>query len=374
MGFGVTSDWINQTSDWIQAKAGRTAGIWIALGLMVAAGIYVRPAVKAVVLGLQYAALSDDLSRAFTGNPVAFRILTPLISNLLGFHGHLIIITNLLVAAALLATIYYLFKARTGSSGDALAATAVIAFSLVTLTTIYYGGYTDSMTYLLVFLMWWFRQKRLIFYVLFLLALLNRECVLFLIPWYAYLRWVEISSKLRATVDLATGFALVLCLYMTFRWWMGSQGIISLGWEYYLSPLARDPLYWLKDTYPLCGLGLFTVLKLCWCVPILAGWDLWRRGKRSEVYSMMILTICVLAQLLVAVDSSRMMTLVFPVVLMGLLHLFQTNAFSFRSWVGYLLVGNLLVPQLYTAASFVEVMRSVPGNIVMILLQGKGSW
>jgi len=366
--------WFDITANWIEHKSGRAAGLWIALGLLLAAGVYVRPAVKTTILGMEYAALSDDLSRALSGSPVAFRILTPAISYLLGFRGHLIIITNLLIATALLATVYYLFRGRDFSSGDALKAAFIMAFSLVTLTTIYCGGYTDSLTYLLVFLMWWFRRKRQLFYFLFLLALLNRESVLFLIPWFAYMRFTETWPKSHAIIDLTAGYALILSLYLAFRWWVGNHGEVGLGWQYYLRPLATDPFYWLRETYPFCGLGLFTVLKLFWCIPILAGIDLWRRGDRKTVYSMCLLTVCVLAQLLVAVDSSRMLTLAFPVVLMGLLHLFRTNAFSFRSWGEYLLVGNLLVPQLYTGSHIVLVMESVPGKFLMYLIRGEGSW
>ena len=366
--------WCESLANWLGEKSGRSAGLWAALGLMIAAAVYVHPAVKATILGLEYAALSDDLSRTFSGSPVAFRILTPAISYLLGCHGHLIIITNLLIATALLATVYYLFRVQNFSSGDAFIAAFIMSFSLVTLTTIYCGGYTDSMTYLLVFLMWWYRGKRRLFYFLFLLALLNRESVLFLIPWFAYLQLTEVSPKSRGIIDLTVGYALTLSLYLAFRWWVGNQGEVGLGWQYYLHPLVADPFCWLRDTYPFCGLGLFSVFKLLWCIPILAGIDLWRRGARSDVYSMVLLTICGLSQLLVAVDSSRMLTLAFPVVLIGLLHLFRTNAFSFRNWAGYLLVGNLLVPQLYTGSHIVLIMESIPGKFLTYLIRGEGSW
>jgi hypothetical protein len=365
---------VDKIVEWLEVKAGRASAVWIALGFMVAAAIYVRPAVNTVALGNLYARMAEYPFTLIDGTYVGYRILTPLLSYFLGFRGQLIIITNLLVAAAVLALVFYYFRSRTPSPGDALYAVAVMAFSLVTLTTIYYGGYTDSMTYLLVFLMWWFRQKRWLFYVLFLLALMNRECVLFLIPWFAYLHVSEASSKKLAVVDLLTGFYLVGSVYIPFRWLVELYGSVVLTTEHYLTPMRHAPLCWFWNSYPQSILGLFTVFKLMWVIPVLAIIGLWRSGRRREVYSMLLLMACVCAQLLIAYDSSRMLTLSFPVVLLGLAYLFQSNAFSFRKWAVPLFLCNLLVPQLYTAAHIVEIMHSTPGNILMLVLGAKEGW
>jgi len=143
---------------------------------------------------------------------------------------------------------------------------------------------------------------------------------------------------------------------------------------YYLGPLRDDPFYWLVKSYPHSGLGLFTVFKLLWAIPVVAAVGLWRDGERREVYSMAILLVCTSAQLILAFDSSRMLTLCFPVVLIGLVYLFRSNAFHFRAWAVPLFIGNLIVPQLYTAGHTVEIMNSVPGNLLLMLLGVKDSW
>ena len=359
---------------WFEERSGKLAGLWIVLGLMVCAAIYVRPAIQTTALGVLYGRMTEDPFTVIDGNYVAFRVLTPLLSYLLGFRGQLIIVTNLLIAASFLFLVYIYFRNRSPRPGDALYAAAVMAFSLVTLTTVYYGGYTDSLTYLLVFLMWWLKDKPVAFYLLFMFGMLNRECMLFLIPWFVFLRWECRKTLWLTLVEAIVGICLALVPYYLVRHWIGSHGEVPFRAMYYLKPLGNDPLHWLKQSYPYWGLGLFSTLKLFWAIPLLAGLAMWQAGERRQVISMLLLLGCVFSQLIIAYDSSRMLTLAFPVVLMGLTYLFATNAYDFRRWAGFLLLGNFLVPQLYTAASTIETMHSLPGNILSILFQGREVW
>jgi hypothetical protein len=366
--------WFESTALWLEARFGRAAAVCAALGLLVAASLYVRPAVQTVALGNLYARMAGDPFTLIDGSYVGFRILAPLLSWLLGFRGQLIIVFNLLTAFVLLVLVYVYFRRRSPNPVDALFATAVVAFSLVTLTTIYYGGYTDSLTYLIVFLMWWARKKPVAFYFLFMLGMLNRECMLFLMPWFFFLRWESRASFWKTAVEAGVGFALALVPYYFVRQWIAAQGEVPFRAMYYLQPLLENPFYWLLKSYPHSGLGLFTVFKLLWVIPLVAAVGLWRDGERREVYSMAILLAGTSAQLILAFDSSRMLTLCFPVVLIGLVYLFRTNAFSFRGWAVPLLLGNLLVPQLYTAGHTVEIMSSVPGNLLLMILGVKDGW
>lgn len=332
------------------------------------AAIYVRPATRCVVHGAMYASMAKDPFNFATDNPLAFRVLTPLISYLLGLRGDLIIITNLLLAALLLAAVYLYFRAHAPRPADALVAVAILTFSLVTLTTIYYGGYTDSATYLIIFLMWRMRRRRLVFYLLFLLGLLNHESVLFLVPWFAYLSSKVSGSKKKLFVDLIIGFGLTIVAYGLFREWIASHRAVGFSVDYYLKPLLHDPLVWLRKSYSFQGLGLFTVFKVLWVFPVMAAVSLWRREERAEVFSMGLLLACSLSQLVVAFDSSRMLTLGFMVMVIALRHLFLVNPYRFREIVGWVFLANLAVPQLYTARNIIEVMRSLPGDLIFRFL------
>ncbi len=338
--------------------------------LMGLAAIYVRPATECVALGVSYARLAADPFGAAGNNPLAFRILTPLISYFLGLRGELIIITNLLFAALFLVTTYLYFRTQAPKPGDSLVAAAVMCFSLVTLTTIYYGGYTDSTTYLIILLMWITRKNRLAFFVLFLLGLFNRESIAFLVPWFCYLYFREANNRTKTSFMLMAGFGVTIGLYMLFRQWMSAQQTVAYDLAYYWRPLLENPLSTLAKSYPYQSLGLFTVFKAFWLIPFVAGYSLWKSGQRHEIYSMIILMVCTGAQLIVAFDSSRMLTMGFLVMFIALKHLFSTDALYFRKWVGWLILLNFLVPQLYTAKVYIDVMRSLPSAFLWSLFVG----
>jgi hypothetical protein len=86
-----------------------------------AAAVYVRPATHATALGVEFARLSQDPWARFghaagTIGPlsvgVEHRLLTPVISYLVGLRGERLIITNLLIAATLLGCVMVWFGRR----------------------------------------------------------------------------------------------------------------------------------------------------------------------------------------------------------------------------------------------------------------------
>jgi len=335
--------------------------------LMMAAAVYVRPAIRCTGFGVTYAKMSENPFVVIPENNLGFRILTPLISYLIGLRGTLIIVTNLILATLLVGLVYQYFRSRSPRPGDAFLGAAVITFSLVTLSTIYYGGYCDSLTYLIVFLMWWLRPRRLIFYMLFFLGLLNHESIAFLAPWFAYLSFKEFSSRRRWLADLAVGFGPSIAIYLMYRAWMSSRAEIGYSMGHYLVPILEDPLYWLRISYPYQFLGFFTVFKANWIFPVVAMIALWRMRRRDEVFSVVLLICCTAAQLVIAYDSSRMLTLCFMAMIISLERLFAENPFRFREWAGYVVLINLLVPQLFTAKKIVETMHSTIGKVLQRL-------
>jgi hypothetical protein len=359
----------------LESRFGRgAAALWIGLGLMAVAAVYARPAVSTISLGNLYAEMAKDPFTLIPGNYVGFRILTPLISYLLGFRGQLIIVTNLLIATSLLVVVFLYFRKTIPNPGDALKGTVVMAFSLVTLTTIYFGGYTDSLTYLIVFLMWLNRKRPWLYYSLFMIGVVNRESLLFLVPWFIFLRWQERRRLWPTLIEGGLGFFVALGCYDLIRLWIAHQGDVTFRVMYYLEPLRADWAHWIKRAYPHWGLGLFSVFKLFWIIPMLAVIDMWRNDKRAEAASMALVFAGVAAQLIVAFDSSRMFTLAFPVMVIALQHMLTTDAFEFRRWFAPLILLNLLVPQLYTAAHIVTIMHSIPGKLMLMYLSASEGW
>lgn len=341
--------------------------------LLILAAIYVRPAVQTVVLGNAFAELAND---PFSENPnvVGFRILTPLISYGLGLRGQLIIVTNLLFAFAFLAAVYLYFRKELSNPTEALFGTSVFAFSLVTLTTIYYGGYCDSATYLIVLGMWILRSRLVWFFTLLLLGLLNRESIVFLLPWFVYLGISESENKIGSVLKLAAGFAIVFSSYYFFRIWVLSFKEVAFGVSYYLQPLLDDPLIYFNNSYGHQGLGFFTVFKAMWIFVFAAVLSFWNKRMIRPMIEICLILFFVWTQMFIAWDSSRMLTLAFPVMLIALLHLFKNNPYNFRNW-GYLVfLFSLIIPQMYTAAHIIEFMNSIAYISVPLFLTVGNMW
>jgi hypothetical protein len=382
-----------------ERRCGRRLWPWAAgPALLLLAGLYVCPATRPAALGKFYVLLAShpfDVDR----NVVGFRILTPLISWAVGLRGDLLIVTNLVFAALLLGMVYRYFADRCPRPGDALLAALTLTYSLVTLTSVYYGGYTDSLTYVLLFTMWWGRRRRVLFHLCFLLGLLNRESVAFLVPWFAYLTLREVRPWWRAALDLTIGFGAAFGLYAAFRSWISHGQQIKYTTGFYLSPLAADPLHWIRKSLAFWWLGWLSVFKLLWVFPVAAGVAAWRAGERHLVYSMLLLMVCSLAQMAIAFDSSRMLTMAFPVMVLALEYLLLPAAAKddgpavgegeaepggapecapgpapetgVRGWAHWVLFANLFVPQLFTAGTIVEQMYSPLARLLLSLAGAK---
>jgi len=65
---------------------------------------------------------------------------------------------------------------------------------------------------------------------------------------------------------------------------------------------------------------------------------------------------CALAQLFLAYDVTRLATLAFPSVLLGVEYLLRTDAWRARAWAPAVLAANLFVPQVNVAMGVIDRM------------------
>jgi len=358
----------------LEAKLGRIGfAIALAIVLMIIAAIYVRPAIRTVAMGNSYAALSSD-PLGHDNNPVGYRILTPLISYLMGLRGQFIIITNLFFATVLLVLSYCYYRSLEFEPFDAILGTSILTFSLVTMTTIYYGGYCDSLTYIIVFLMYWCRTRPLVVSFLLLLGLLNRESIIMLMPWYLYIALLESGNKKKTLVLYGVGIAAVLSVYWGYREWVSSLKEVYFDMDYYFDPLKTDLLKYFKKSFGYQALGLFTVFKAFWFLVLVTVFYWWKTRQWHQLISIAILVGVTWLQMLIAWDSSRMMTLCFPIMIISVTYLKQTNCLDFRSWAWYLVVSNFFVPQLYTSGNIIEKMHSTIAKLAAMILLKDVNW
>jgi hypothetical protein len=363
---GLSYTWLDEALLRDESRFGKL--VWTALLsllLLLAAIVYTRPDTACNNLGFLYAQLAENPFDFAAGNPLSFRILTPLISYAVGLRGANIIFTNLILAGVLIGTVYSIFRKISPRPGDAFLAAVVVTFSLVVLTTIHCGGYCDILTYLVVFLMWHFRSKRFLFYVLFLIGLFNRESIVFLLPWLVFISLEIPCSKTRRLAELAVGFALAILIYYLFRQWVGAQAEIEFSGNYYLRPLLDDPLKHFRNTFYYHGLGFFSVYKLLWCFPVLAAAAFWRDRNFRPLIGFALLLGGAWVQLFLAFDTSRMFTLGFMIMFLSLEYLLRTDEYRFRKWAFAAVLINLLVPQMYTAAEIVEIWQSLSSHLLL---------
>ncbi len=366
---GLTYDRIDAALIDVERRRGNK--LWIvqlSFMLTIAACLYARVDTGCAYLGGHYARLAADPFAFDPDNPVSYRILTPLISYCLGLHrGCMINLTNLIFVGVMTGWVYAYFRKITPRPTDALITTITLTFSLVALTTIYRGGYTDIQSYLLIFLMWRFRNRRVVFHTLFLLGLLNRESIAFLIPWFAFISLEGDNKPLGRVLDLTFGFAVTLGLYYLFRVWVQSHQEVPYSLDYYLKPVLEDPLYHLRQTYYYQGLGLFSVFKLAWVFPLMALASWFKEKNYREIAGAALLIICAWTQLFVAYDTSRMFTLGFMVMILSLKHLFETNRFQVRRLAIWIVLFNLLIPQVSTDGTRIEVFQSASAFLIGLL-------
>lgn len=355
-----------------EARLGRTGfALLSALLWMGAAALCVRMGTRAVELGVYYAQLSLD-PLGFHPSPVGYRILTPLLSWGLGLRGEAIRFTNLGLAALLLLLVHVRFRRHAPRPADATLAAGTLALSLVTLSTVFSPTYCDPATYLAVFGIWWARARRPWVYAIFLAGLLNRESIAFLLPWFVWLHVREAGpSERRRSVALdALGFGGALALYAAFRAFVASQGDVVFTLDYYLAPLADDPLRIFRRTWGRQALGLYSVFGLLWIVPAVVCAQMLRRGDRAALTGIALVLLCTWAQLFVAYDTSRMWTLGFPAMLLALDDAFRRGDARVRRWLPWLLLAQLVVPQIRTAQQRVWVMDSTWRDALLQWLSG----
>lgn len=367
-------DRLNLIAEKGEARFGRWGWvILLAFILMLAASLYVRPGTNYVGHGVNFEALSRNPLDLRHGNILGYRIMTPLVAYLIGLRGKPFILLNLFFAGVTIGTVYRYFRASVVRAGDALFGALCITFSTVVLVTIYYAGFCDALTYLAIFLAWRWWSRPALFYPVFLIGILNHEGVLFTLPWFAYLKMIESPRKSVGLLEMLIGFGVTMAAYAVFRSWLSGAQDVGLSMTAYLRPIFNDPLAIIKHAYQYYWLGLFTVFKALWIFPVAAAIAMWKDRQKSQVIGMVLLMLCAASQLFLAYDTTRMLTLGFMVLIISLEYLFRTNAYGFRQWAPWVFLFNFFVPQLFTAATIIEIMHSTPSNLLRMIME-HGPW
>lgn len=340
----------------LEARVGVfVTAILVGIACFFVAMIYVRPDLVPMVHGLAYARLASNPFPIGESNLAGFRILTPLISYLIGLRGYAIVFTNYIFASLLISIVYYHTRSRGISPFYALLCSLTIALTAPTIGTLAMGGYTDSLTFLLLGVGYFYRRRPWIFWISFGLGLFNREAILFLLPWLILLRWQETRNVGRLLLEVVPSVVVTIGIYWLFRNWMADRMEVEFGLRYYLVPLLNDPLHFWRMSFGYQTLGFLTVFKLLWVVPMAAVYYAWRKHDFALLLSLLFLVACAYAQFLVAFDSTRLFSMAFPCMLIAWEVLIPRNRYQIKQWIFPLLLINVLIPNIFT----------ISGNVIL---------
>lgn len=352
--------------------------------LMAAAAVYVTPALQAVNNGIGYQALADnpfDFSRPLMlrswdereriqyRDMMRLRILTPLVAHYLYFRGPAYIFFPLLVGVLFLAAVYIHARRQGFGGAEALGMAGLMAFTTPILFHLHFQGYTDTTTYLLLFLTLVFAGRWWLWPIFFALAILNHHSSPFLAP-------LLLLSPRRRTHWLATVLLLglsVVPFYLYHQWARVHAGNL-LDETLYLS---RDHIrFTVNSVAQYLPLGAFEAFKPAWAFPLIAiAYLLQTRRWRYALFLAAAIVLAML-QMLFVWDTSRHISLIaFVAVLFGaevVREKWGAPRFVRTLWV---LIGfNFLVPQYYIGQATAYPFYPLPVSLILRFVFGIDAW
>jgi len=331
----------------------------VGLAALAAGSLAVPPARPPLgALGAGYAALASA-PFGHDANPAPARILTPLVSWLVGLRGDRVTVTVLIACCALPILAARWAVARGGGAAGAGLAAGCLTTTLVVRTSLHCGAYPDVVTYLGLFGVWAWRARPRLASACWLGALLDHERALALGPWVVATLWLAAADQPPRRRWAWLGPLLAGAIWLVVHAVLESRRPAELAAGSYLGPLLADPLHNLRP-YGLRPLvGFYSALQWVWLVPFVwAVRVLRRRDWRTVGVGCGLPVLGAAAAMLVAYDWSRMATLAFPCLLPALADGLESGSARARRALAAVLVVQALWPQTFTAWFIVETMRA----------------
>jgi len=174
------------------------------------------------------------------------RFLLPFLGKVLNLD---IQILNLFFLFSFLFLISVLFNLKTNYMNSFLISLSLCS-TMVVQFHINFGGYPDILSYLMLLIVYFYKEKKFIPYFLFFLALITKETVIFTALFFLSIKEI---SKYKFLISIAFYFPFYLFL---------SNGIYDI--YYYLDPLVKDIFYWINQSKKYIVLGYFSSIKYLW--------------------------------------------------------------------------------------------------------------
>lgn len=339
--------------------------------LMALARFYVYPAPEAINHGQSFVALANEPFNFSQNNPLQNRILTPLSAHYLGFsHARLIDFVQY-IGIAFLSLVYVAARKQDLRPVTALAASSLFAFTSPIVFFVHFAGYTDVTCYLLIFLAMLAVRTIYVWPLMLALSLLNHEFTLFVLPWFFI--YYLIRNE-RSMLNLVLGTVGIVVSVLPWYMWV-SYVSTKMNPEYSPSFYAQvDSMGNLRLIAANLYSGCFAAFKLGWTLPAIAVFYHLKHRRYAELFLYAAILVCTLLQLLFAHDTSRLVSLAFPLIWLGFITVAQElPAVDGSRFLTGLVVVNLFVPTYYVGQMQEIRFYSVPATKILDSI-GVGTW
>lgn len=347
----------SETKSGLLATSALVAVILVAIGF-----VYSTPGFRPVLNGYTYSQLALDAIPSEINGPQGFRVLSILAGSLLGLKGPAFSIIPGVMGLMFVGAVYFHYRKTSFTELEAAGMAALIAFSTPILYGYHFVGYTDTTSYLFVFLSIIFIRSR-IWPLFFAMAMLNHESNLFAAPFICLLSY-KLNGGRISIVWTAVGLGLALLPTIAYRLYILNTAEINYSPGFLLN---YDHIHWAITSQILLGpLGAFYGYKLFWVLPLVALCKFWTSKRYLDCLIISSMVLFTITQLGLGTDTTRYFGLMFPAILFataGLREYYGRETFIKRLWI---LIGlNFLIPQLIVQEPSIIPVFPFPVSIIM---------
>jgi len=343
--------WAEGFLDRIEKRVGTVgASVLVGLLLLLAGAVYVMPAAHCINHGCGYQEIATDPWHVSNSNPLRMRLLTPLLAYALGFRHERYIAFPMALVGVFLAQVYMYVRKRAGCSPlTALAVSTALATTTLLAHSLHHSGVQDPMQYCLLVAALANAGNPIIAPLAVGLGVMSHESTMFHVPWVTIAIWRERRS-LGSFVTACVTMLVLIWIVFRIRAGIATAGGTLYTEQAYLS--ISNVITVVHDIALLFPLGTFMSLRAVWFVPIASAWVCWKGRHFSNLFFLAVIVGSAFSQLLLAWDTSRIVSMAFPSVLVGagiLKQAWGERVLAHRVWL--VVVANLLIPQYLVGGS-----------------------
>jgi len=326
--------------------------VWLSIvvGLLVLgfAALFTTPRWELFYHGKGFARLSMAPFDLSVESSLRYRILAPLLGYVLFLKGSLFKYLMLAFLAAFYSLLYLFHRKKGFSPTNSLGIGILLSLSTLSFYQLYFPGYNDPVSYVLILILLFYREHRAIVITCLALLLFNHDNTIFLFPFF-FLFLIGTEYKFSSALRTFLLFIPAILSYASYRYIISSISEIDFDTAYYFDP---ENLRWTRDhVSEHLAEGIFQSFRLGWIFPILAILIYVTKKNYKNVLMFLVGFVFVTTQFIIAYDISRLMGLAFPLIILSAWTVrdrFGPKVFNNLIWTVVFI--NLFIPSLCIGA------------------------